>query len=104
MRLPEYDDHDATGLAELVKKQQVSPAELVEAAIERIEARNPALNAVVHTMYERARREAAAPRSGPFAGVPFLLKDLLAEDAGEPSTASCRLDSEWRAPADCCRY
>ena len=100
MRFPEYDDHDATALAALVHTRQVSAAELVEAAIARIEARNPALNAVVHTQFERARREAGAPRPGPFAGVPFLLKDLMAEDAGEPSTSSCRLGSAWRADRD----
>lgn len=101
MKLPEYDDHDATGLAELVRTKQVSASELVDAAIERIEARNPALNAVVHTQFDRARREAAAPRTGDFAGVPFLVKDLMAEDAGEPSTSSCKLGSEWRAERDC---
>jgi amidase len=101
MRFPEYDDHDATGLAELVRSRQISADEAVEAAIERIEARNPALNAVVHTQFERARSEAAQPRTGRFAGVPFLLKDLGAEDAGEPSTSSCQLGSAWRAERDC---
>jgi amidase len=100
MRFPEYDDHDATGLAALVASGAVSAAELVEAAIERIDARNPRLHAVVHTTYERARKEAGAPRTGPFAGVPFLLKDLMADDAGEPSTSSCKLGSEWRADHD----
>lgn len=101
MRFPEYDEHDATGLAELVRKQEVSAEELIDAAIDRIEARNPALNAVVHPMFARARAEALQPRTGPFAGVPFLLKDLMAEDAGEPSTSSCRLGNEWRADRDC---
>ncbi|MCX5747327.1 MAG: amidase, partial [Proteobacteria bacterium] len=101
MQLPEYDEHDACGLAELVRTKQVSAVELVDAAIARIEARNPALNAVVHTQFERARVEAQAPRSGSFAGVPFLLKDLMAEDAGEPSTSSCALGSSWRADRDC---
>src|SRR5688500_16226368 len=101
MRFPEYDDHDATALAELVRSRQVSAEELVEAAIARIEARNPALNAVVHSQFERARREARNPGTGGFAGVPFLLKDLRAEDAGEPSTSSCRLGSAWRAERDC---
>jgi len=100
MQFPEFDEHDATGLAELVRTGQIGAAELVEAAIARIEARNPALNAVVHTQFERARREAAQPRTGSFAGVPFLLKDLGAEDAGEPSTGSCQLASAWRADRD----
>jgi amidase len=101
MRFPEYDEHDATGLAELVRTRQISAEEVVEAAIARIEARNPSLNAVVHTQFERARREAQQPGTGGFAGVPFLLKDLSAEDAGEPSTSSCRLGSSWRADRDC---
>jgi len=100
MLLPEYDEHDATALAELVRTRQVSARELVDAAIARIEARNPAINAVVHTQFERARRSADAA-TGPFAGVPFLLKDLFAEDAGEPSTGSCQLGSAWRADRDC---
>ena len=100
MRFPEYDDHDATALAALVRSGSVSAEELVDAAIARIEARNPQLNAVVHTMFERARKQAKEPRTGPFAGVPFLLKDLMAEDAGEPSTSSCTLGSAWRAPHD----
>src|SRR4051812_36877032 len=100
MRLPEYDDHDATALAALVRDKQISAAELVDAAIERVEARDPALNAVVHRQFERARGEARRPATGPFAGVPFLLKDLMAEDAGEPSTSSCKLGSAWRADRD----
>jgi Asp-tRNA(Asn)/Glu-tRNA(Gln) amidotransferase A subunit family amidase len=85
MRFPEYDEHDSTGLAELMRTRQISAEEAVEAAIERIEARNPVLNAVVHTQFERARREAAQPGTGSFAGVPFLLKDLGAEDAACPT-------------------
>jgi amidase len=91
---PDYERYDATGLAELVRSGDVSPTELVEAAIERIEARNPKLNAVVHTCFERARaqaNDAASLPAGPFRGVPFLLKDLKAYDAGQPSTAGSRL-------------
>lgn len=99
--LPEYDDLDAVGLAQLIARGELPASLAVDAAIARIEARDPQLNAVVHRMFERARRDAAAPRSGPLAGVPFLLKDLAAEDAGEPSTASCRLGSEWHATRDC---
>jgi amidase len=90
--ITEYDAYDGLGLAELVRAREVTPAELVEAAIVRVEARNPALNAVIHTMYESARGEASAPLDdGPFAGVPFLLKDLLAAYAGEPLTSGSRL-------------
>src|SRR5712692_10699609 len=81
--LPEYDRLDATDLAALVRRKEVSPPELVEAAIERVEARNPPLNAVVARSYERARQQArGALPEGPFRGVPFLLKDMLAVDGG----------------------
>jgi amidase len=89
--IAEYERLDGTGLAELVRQGQVRPAELVEAAIERIEARNPRLNAVVARCYERARRQARNDLpNGPFRGVPFLLKDLLAVDAGTCTSNGCR--------------
>jgi amidase len=87
----EYTRYDALGLAELVRKREVSPAELVETAIAHIEAINPRLNAVIHTMYDYARKAAAGPLPpGPFAGVPFLLKDLVALIAGVPISAGSR--------------
>ena len=52
MGFPEYADHDGLGLAELVRRKEVTPAELVEAAIERIERHNPVLNAVVYKAYD----------------------------------------------------
>jgi amidase len=90
MTFTEYERFDGLGLAELVKKREVSAAELVEAAIERIESRDGAVHAIVHRTFERARAEAKAPREGPLAGVPFLLKDLLALDSGQPSINGCR--------------
>jgi amidase len=82
----EYVRHDGLALAGLVRRGDVSPSELLDAAIARIEQHNPALNAVVRTRFEPARREAAAmDRSAVFAGVPFLVKDLLATLAGEPT-------------------
>jgi amidase len=80
----EYDAYDALGLADLVRRREVSSAELVEEAVARTEARNPALNAVIEPLYERARAAAADPGEGPFAGVPFLIKDLGVRDAGVP--------------------
>ena len=78
---------DATAQAELVRRKEVTPRELVDAAIARIERLNPALNAVVTPMYDLARGAASGPLpEGPFAGVPFLLKDLVAEYAGAPFT------------------
>ena len=87
----EYENYDALGLAELVRTKQVQPCELVEAAIERIEAVNPQVNAVIHKMYEKALDAADKPlQPGPFAGVPFLLKDLTSDLAGEPMRKGCR--------------
>ncbi|MDH3706041.1 MAG: amidase [Acidimicrobiia bacterium] len=80
-------DLDAVGQAALVASGAVSPLELVDAAIARIEARNPALNAVIHPRFEAARAEAADPPDGPFRGVPFLVKDALCAMAGEPHHA-----------------
>jgi amidase len=74
---------DATAQAELVRRREVKPIELVDAAIERIERLNPTLNAVVTPMYEEARTIAKGKLpDGPFTGVPFLLKDLLASYKG----------------------
>ncbi len=88
-----YDDYDALGLAELVKGGDVQAIELLETAILRNEQLNPQINAVVHTMYEQARETASKPvdLSAPFAGVPFLLKDLIAQWKGEPTTGSCKI-------------
>lgn len=87
----EYEQYDATGLAELVKKKKVSPSELCETAIDRIEKLNPSLNAVVTKMYDSALETARSrPPAGPFCGVPFLLKDLLAAFAGVPLTGGSR--------------
>jgi amidase len=90
-RFADYERHDATGLAEMVRSRQVHPLELFEAAARRIEVLNPRLNAVVYPDLDRAREEAAGePREGPFAGVPFLVKDLGAAVAGLPYTMSSR--------------
>jgi amidase len=87
---------DALGQAELVRKGDVSPRELVEAAIERIERANPRLNCVVTPLYEQARKNAVADLpKGPFSGVPFLLKDLLASYARVPMSEGSRLLSDY---------
>ncbi|MDL2352994.1 MAG: amidase family protein [Pseudomonadota bacterium] len=83
--IAEYLEQDATGLAAMVAKGDVSAAELTECAIERIEALNPRLNAVVWKRFDEARAEAARSASGPFAGVPFLLKDSLGDLVGAPT-------------------
>ena len=79
---------DATAQAELVRRKQLKPIELIDAAIARIERLNPALNAVVTPMFEEGRAVASGSLpDGPFCGVPFLLKDLLASYAGVRMTS-----------------
>jgi amidase len=77
---------DATTHAELVRTGQATPLELVDAAIERIERLDPSINAVIHRDFDRARAAAASPDlpDGPFRGVPFLIKDIGATQAGLP--------------------
>jgi amidase len=90
--LPEYDDLDATAMAGLVRKGDVEPRELLQAAIERIESRNPALNAVIRPMYDAAHAAVAQGLpAGPLTGVPILVKDLMADVAGVPTTSGSRL-------------
>ena len=116
---PEYHKYDGLGLAELVRTGEVSPVELLDEAIARIEAGNPRLNAVVRPMYEQARAtaqahqtaragakarsgetaDAAAP-GGPFAGVPFLMKDLLCMVEGVPTSCGTRILKDVPAPHD----
>ncbi|MGA0605022.1 amidase [Phenylobacterium sp. VNQ135] len=89
--MDDYSEYDGLGLAELVRSRQVTPAELTEAAIARIERHNPTLNAVVHKGYDDARRWAASDLpEGPFRGVPFLIKDLGAQVKGWPRTSGSR--------------
>jgi amidase len=83
---------DATDQAALVASGEVSALELLDAAIERIESIDPALNAVIIRWFDHARDVATSPSlpMGPFHGVPFLLKDLWAMYAGQPLTNGCR--------------
>ena len=101
--MDEYPDLDATALGELVRRGDVTSVELVDEAIARTERLNPALNAVIHRQFERARRDAAeAPLDGPFPGVPFLLKDCKAREAGEPYHMGVRTlrDLDFRPRTD----
>ena len=87
----EYEQYDGLGLGELVRKKEIAPGELCEAAIERIEAINPKINAVITPMFEKARAAAnEMTPEGSFAGVPFLLKDLMAAYAGVPLNNGCK--------------
>ena len=81
MATTDFGDLDATAQAALVRSGQVSALELVEDAIRRCEEVNGSLNAVITEMYEHARDAARRPLGdGPFAGVPFLMKDFGAEE------------------------
>ena len=82
MMLNEITQLDATAQAELVRRGEIAAAELVDGAIERIERLNPQLNAVVTSMFEDARERVSAGLTGPFAGVPYLVKDLIVEIEG----------------------
>ncbi len=92
---------DATAQAELVASGEVTSRELVDAAIARIEALNPQLNAVIHERFERAREESATA-NGRFPGVPFLVKDAVCQTAGDPYHAGMRSlkDANWIASHD----
>ncbi len=92
----ETENMDALAQAELVKKGELKPVELVEAAVERVQRWNPKLNAVVTEMFEEALREAQGSiPDGPFKGVPFLVKDLLASCAGVPLTMGSKLMKDF---------
>ena len=94
---------DATAQAELVRAGDVTPLELVDDAIARVEQLNPQLNAVIHTNFERARDAARGELpDGPFRGVPFLIKDAVCHEAGEPYHFGLQVlkDIDWRADSD----
>lgn len=94
-----YDRYDGLGLAALVRRRQVTPLELLETAIDRVERINPAINAVTGKIYDRARDaiRAGLP-DGPFMGVPYLLKDLAVHLQGSVTTFGSRLFAD-AAPA-----
>jgi amidase len=97
----EYDKYDGLGLAELVRKKEVKPSELVEEATSRIEKLNPQVNAVIYKMYELARKTADKDLpDGPFKGVPFLMKDILMAYAGAPLTNGSRFLRDYIADHD----
>lgn len=101
MKPHEYIEYDATGLAALVRAAEVTPAQLVEQAIAQIETHNPRINAVIHRMYDQARRAVAQGLpEGPLRGVPFLLKDLVAQYAGVPTSAGSRFFADYVPTAD----
>jgi amidase len=86
--MQDFERYDALGLAELVSTRAVTPKELLTAAIDRIEALNPAINAVVNRMYDSADAAIAGGLpAGAFTGVPYLVKDLGVSYAGTVTSA-----------------
>ena len=94
--IDEYGRYDGLALAELVASGELSPAELLEEALRRADARNPAINAIVRRLDELAQRSIAEGLpDGPFTGVPFLLKDLSNALAGVPRTSGSRFFRDY---------
>ena len=97
----ELEQMDGLGLAELIRDGEVSASEVLEATIARIEARNPALNALVTPMFDAARTAVAAGLpDGPFRGVPYAFKELVVSVKGAPTTSASRLYADTPAAAD----
>ncbi|MDA3913749.1 amidase family protein [Oleiagrimonas sp.] len=91
----EYQRHDATGLAERIASGEVSAGEVLEAALARAAGIDPQLAAICVPMQAIARKRAAGPLAGPFAGVPFLLKDMSQDYAGVASPCGSRALRHW---------
>ena len=97
----DYQSHDLTGLSALVRNGDVTPDELLDAALARVAEVNGEMNAVVLLQEEAARRAIAnGLPDGPFRGVPFLLKDLGAEAVDYPSNNGSRLLRDTRYARD----
>lgn len=97
---------DATAQAALVRDGDVSATELIDASIAAAEHVNPQINAIIHPRYDAARAEASRPGSGPFAGVPIVIKDLGCAMQGEPHHAGVRglKAVDFRSPIDSALY
>ena len=105
MNTDEYMSFDGLGLADLVRRKEVSPRELVDCAIGLAEQHNGVLNAITFEAFEQVRSEADAKAEasapyGPFDGVPFFLKDLAGDRAGWPTTMAVSLFAEQKSPID----
>lgn len=99
MNLSDYTNHDALGLAELIASRQVSAAEVSAAALQAIELINPRINAVVESWSDETP-EPSGPVPAPFAGVPFLIKDLAITMKGRRNELGSRLAAGIVADAD----
>jgi amidase len=101
MELSEYANFDGLGLAELVRREEVSPKELIDAALEAIEQLNPKLNSVINILADEAAKEIETGLpDGPFKGVPFLIKEIVLHAAGIPVNMGSGLAKGLTLPHD----
>ncbi len=99
--LSDYSSYDGLGLAQLVARKEVTPKELLETAIAAVAKVNPKINAVLQTLPEMAAAEIAAKApSGPFAGVPFVIKELVLHAKNVRLDSGCRLAQGMTPEAD----
>jgi len=101
MPFNEYVEYDGVGLADLIARREVTTLEVIDAAIARAEELNPRLNAIVYRTFDHARQHAkhALPNT-PFKGVPFLLKDILAQTTEAPTRSASGFMPVVPAPYD----
>ncbi|CAB1221429.1 amidase [Acinetobacter bouvetii] len=90
MNIAEYLEYDGLGLAQLIANKQVSSTDVLNAALQRASDTNPKLNAIIIPMHDYAYQRTQQQLNGPFAGVPFLVKDLFQEYAGYPTSYGCK--------------
>ncbi|WP_096274539.1 amidase [Paucisalibacillus globulus] len=93
----DYKQYDGLGLAELIQKKEVNPEEVLEMAVQEIEKKNPALNAVIHKIYDF---KDSRNSTGIFAGVPTLIKNISQETKGHPMSAGSKALAEYKANHD----
>ncbi|MGO4841917.1 amidase family protein, partial [Rhizobiaceae sp. 2RAB30] len=88
----DYAAYDALGLADLVRRREISAAELLDAVLRKVADINPRLNAIVTPLYDQARQAVEAPLlDGPFTGVPYVFKELVVSVAGTATSSASRL-------------
>src|ERR1700761_2520651 len=101
MKFEDYRRYDAVGLAQLVADREVTADALLNTALERVAAVNPKLNAVVRLVVPLARRAIAEGLpQGPFAGVPYLLKDVTTQLAGSQTSGGSRVFADVMSTTD----
>lgn len=98
MQFEEYRQYDAVGLASLIQKGEVSADEVLQVALHRLDAVNPKLNVLAHDLRDKAWSWQSPTTPSPLSGVPFLLKDLIADWEGSPTWSGSRMMQDYIAP------